>query len=157
VSSAKPKIADYPFTTLKPNLGVVKNDFSSFVIADIPGLISGASSGAGLGFKFLKHLSRVKLLLHLVDLSSFDENELTDDIRKIEKELELYDSKLFKTDRWIILNKNDLNPEKSEIIKKFIENNFPNIPVYNISSVSMNGVKKLVEDISKWCLDKYSE
>ena len=157
VSSAKPKIADYPFTTLKPNLGVVKNDFSSFVIADIPGLISGASSGAGLGFKFLKHLSRVKLLLHLVDLSSFAENELTNDIRKIEKELELYDSKLFKTDRWIILNKNDLNPEKSEIIKKFIENNFPNIPVYNISSVSMNGVKKLVEDISKWCLDKYSE
>ena len=157
VSSAKPKIADYPFTTLKPNLGVVKNDFSSFVIADIPGLISGASSGAGLGFKFLKHLSRVKLLLHLVDLSSFAENELTDDIRKIEKELELYDSKLFKTDRWIILNKNDLNPEKSEIIKKFIGNNFPDIPVYNISSVSMNGVKKLVEDISKWCLDKSSE
>ena len=105
----------------------------------------------------MKHLSRVKLLLHLVDLNSFIEKELIEDIKKIEKELELYDSKLFKTDRWIVLNKNDLNLEKSKIVKNLIEINFPNVPVYNISSVSMNGIKKLVKDISKWCLDKSSE
>ena len=154
ISSAKPKIADYPFTTLKPNLGVVSNNFSSFVVADIPGLISGASSGAGLGFKFLKHLSRVKLLLHLVDISVFDENKISQDIKKIEKELELYDSKLFKTDRWIVLNKNDIDYEKSKKLKKSIESHFPKIKIYNISSISKNGIKELVNDISEWCLKK---
>ena len=154
VSSAKPKIADYPFTTLKPNLGVVTNNFSSFVVADIPGLISGASSGAGLGFKFLKHLSRVKLLLHLVDISVFDENKISQDIKKIEKELELYDTKLYKTDRWIVLNKNDLDYEKSKKLKKSIGSHFPKIKIYSISSISKNGIKELVNDISEWCLKK---
>ena len=154
ISSAKPKIADYPFTTLKPNLGVVTNNFSSFVVADIPGLISGASSGAGLGFKFLKHLSRVKLLLHLVDISVFDENKISQDIKKIEKELELYDTKLYKTDRWIVLNKNDLDYEKSKKLKKSIGSHFPNIKIYSISSISKNGIKELVNDISEWCLKK---
>ena len=154
ISSAKPKIADYPFTTLKPNLGVVTNNFSSFVVADIPGLISGASSGAGLGFKFLKHLSRVKLLLHLVDISVFDENKISQDIKKIEKELELYDTKLYKTDRWIVLNKNDLDYEKSKKLKKSIGSHFPKIKIYSISSISKNGIKELVNDISEWCLKK---
>ena len=157
ISSAKPKIADYPFTTLKPNLGVVSNNFSSFVVADIPGLISGASSGAGLGFKFLKHLSRVKLLLHLVDISVFDENKISQDIKKIEKELELYDTKLYKTDRWIVLNKNDLDYEKSKKLKKSIGSHFPKIKIYSISSISKNGIKELVNDISEWCLKKIDD
>ena len=157
ISSAKPKIADYPFTTLKPNLGVVTNNFSSFVVADIPGLISGASSGAGLGFKFLKHLSRVKLLLHLVDISVFDENKISQDIKKIEKELELYDTKLYKTDRWIVLNKNDLDYEKSKKLKKSIGSHFPKIKIYSISSISKNGIKELVNDISEWCLKKIDD
>ena len=112
VSAARPKVADYPFTTLHPNLGVVRVDENrSFVIADIPGLIEGASEGAGLGHQFLRHLQRTRLLLHLVDVAPFDENaDPANDARAIVEELRKYDESLFRKPRWLVLNKVDLIP-----------------------------------------------
>ncbi len=113
VSAAKPKVADYPFTTLYPNLGVVRvNDNRSFVIADIPGLIEGAAEGAGLGHRFLKHLQRTGLLLHLVNISPFDPDaDPAKDAKAILKELKKYDPALHKKPRWLLINKIDLVPE----------------------------------------------
>jgi GTP-binding protein len=113
VSAAKPKVADYPFTTLYPNLGVVRvSDNRSFVIADIPGLIEGAAEGAGLGHRFLKHLQRTGLLLHLVDISPFDPDaDPAKDAKAILKELKKYDEALYKKPRWLLINKIDLVPE----------------------------------------------
>ncbi|MBK8760910.1 MAG: GTPase ObgE [Sulfuritalea sp.] len=113
VSAAKPKVADYPFTTLYPNLGVVRvGDNRSFVIADIPGLIEGAAEGAGLGHRFLKHLQRTGLLLHLVDISPFDpEADPAKDAKAILKELRKYDDALYRKPRWLLINKIDLVPE----------------------------------------------
>jgi GTP-binding protein len=113
VSAAKPKVADYPFTTLYPNLGVVRvSDNRSFVIADIPGLIEGAAEGAGLGHRFLKHLQRTGLLLHLVDISPFDPDaDPAKDAKAILKELKKYDEALHKKPRWLLINKIDLVPE----------------------------------------------
>lgn len=112
LSSAHPKIANYPFTTLYPNLGVVKvGPYQSFVIADIPGLIEGAAEGAGLGIQFLKHLSRTSLLLHLVDVAPLDENEdPVESVRIIENELTKYSDELGQRERWLVLNKIDLLP-----------------------------------------------
>jgi len=114
VSAAKPKVADYPFTTLHPNLGVVRvDDRRSFVIADIPGLIEGAAEGAGLGHRFLKHLQRTGLLLHLVDISPFDPDaDPAKDAKAILKELKKYDEALYKKPRWLLINKIDLVPEE---------------------------------------------
>ncbi|GLR12652.1 GTPase Obg [Chitinimonas prasina] len=113
VSAARPKVADYPFTTLAPNLGVVRIDHNrSFVIADIPGLIEGAAEGAGLGHRFLKHLSRTGILLHIVDLAPFSEE--TDPVREaqaIVEELRKYDEELYNKPRWLVLNKLDMVPE----------------------------------------------
>lgn len=113
VSAAKPKVADYPFTTLHPNLGVVRIDHNrSFVIADIPGLIEGAAEGAGLGHRFLKHLARTGVLLHLVDLAPFDES--TDPVAEaqaIVEELRKYDEALYQKPRWLVLNKLDMIPQ----------------------------------------------
>ena len=113
VSAARPKVADYPFTTLHPNLGVVRvDDNRSFVIADIPGLIEGAAEGAGLGHRFLKHLQRTGLLLHLVDISPFDPDaDPAKDAKAILKELKKYDEALYKKPRWLIINKIDLVAE----------------------------------------------
>jgi GTP-binding protein len=113
VSAARPKVADYPFTTLHPNLGVVRvDDNRSFVIADIPGLIEGAAEGAGLGHQFLRHLQRTRLLLHLVDLAPFDEGaNPVADARAIVAELRKYDEALYRKPRWLVLNKMDLIPE----------------------------------------------
>lgn len=111
VSSAKPKVADYPFTTLVPNLGVVKvQQHRSFVIADIPGLIEGASEGAGLGVRFLKHLTRCRLLLHMVDMAPVDESNPVDNVRVIANELQKFSPTLYGRDRWLLLNKIDLLP-----------------------------------------------
>jgi GTP-binding protein len=112
VSSAHPKVANYPFTTLYPNLGVVKVDsYQSFVIADIPGIIEGAAEGAGLGIQFLKHLSRTSLLLHLVDVAPMDETEdPVESVRVIEKELHKFSDELGQRERWLVLNKIDLLP-----------------------------------------------
>jgi GTP-binding protein len=110
VSSARPKVADYPFTTLHPNLGVVRVDTSrSFVVADIPGLIEGAAEGAGLGHQFLRHLQRTHLLLHLVDIAPFDEGvDPAKEVRALAAELKKYDPALAKKPRWLVMNKADL-------------------------------------------------
>lgn len=124
VSAAKPKIADYPFTTLHPNLGVVRVDTDhSFVIADIPGLIEGAADGLGLGHKFLKHLQRTKVLLHIVDIAPLDESaDIVADAVAITKELEKYSDELYNKPRYLVINKLDLilEEERDEIINKFI-------------------------------------
>ena len=125
VSAAKPKVADYPFTTLHPNLGVVRmDDTSSFVIADIPGLIEGAAEGAGLGHRFLKHLQRTGILLHLVDLAPFDpDTDPVQEARAIVEELKKYDEELHNKPRWLVLNKVDmLEPEeREEKVKAFLD------------------------------------
>jgi GTP-binding protein len=114
VSSARPKVADYPFTTLYPNLGVVSlGDEKSFVIADIPGVIEGAAEGAGLGLQFLKHLSRTRLLLHLVDIAPLDEGvDCAAEVKKIEQELSRHSVTLVDKERWLVLNKKDLLSEE---------------------------------------------
>ena len=147
ISSAKPKVADYPFTTLSPNLGVVQSGFNSFVVADIPGLIPGASEGVGLGIQFLKHLSRVKVLLHLVDISTFDTNKIVKNIEDINKELELYSSELAQKEQWIILNKNDLDPSKEKIIKQEVKKKISKKEIFSISAITGKGVEKLVSKI----------
>jgi len=112
VSSAKPKVANYPFTTLVPNLGVVKvEQHRSFVVADIPGLIEGASEGAGLGIRFLKHLTRCRVLLHIVDMFPFDGSDPLENAKNIVNELEQFSSGLVGRERWLVLNKTDLLPE----------------------------------------------
>lgn len=112
VSQARPKVADYPFTTLYPHLGVVRIEHSrSFVIADVPGLIEGAAEGAGLGIQFLKHLTRTRLLLHLVDMAPLHDHDLADDVRTIERELSAFSAHLAAQERWLVLNKIDLLPE----------------------------------------------
>lgn len=125
VSAARPKVADYPFTTLHPNLGVVRmDDTSSFVIADIPGLIEGAAEGAGLGHRFLKHLQRTGLLLHIVDVAPFDpEVDPVREARAIVAELEKYDAELHGKPRWLVLNKLDMLPqeERDLTVSAFLE------------------------------------
>jgi GTPase len=124
VSSAKPKIADYPFTTLHPNLGVVRIDHQrSFVIADIPGLIEGASDGHGLGFKFLRHLQRTKILLHLVDIFPLDENiDVVANAVAITAELKKYSEELYNKPRYLVINKIDLvlEEERKQYVDDFI-------------------------------------
>lgn len=116
VSAAKPKVADYPFTTLVPNLGVVDVDrHRSFVMADIPGLIEGASDGAGLGIRFLKHLARTRFLLHLVDIAPYDETDPVASVQAIAGELEKFSPTLASLPRWLILNKIDLVPSAEEV------------------------------------------
>ncbi len=147
VSSAKPKVADYPFTTLYPNLGVVSVEtHRSFVVADIPGIIEGAAEGAGLGLQFLKHVSRTRLLLHLVDVAPLDESvDPVEDVRIIEKELVNYSDELASYDRWLVLNKIDLLPEDERearcqaIIKAL---NWQG-PVYTISAMKQEGTREL--------------
>lgn len=125
VSAAKPKVADYPFTTLAPNLGVVRIDHNrSFVIADIPGLIEGAAEGAGLGHRFLKHLARTGLLLHIVDLAPFsEETDPVYEARAIVEELRKYDEDLFNKPRWLVLNKLDMisEDERDARVDAFLE------------------------------------
>ena len=124
VSSARPKVADYPFTTLHPNLGVVRVDAErSFVIADIPGVIEGAAEGLGLGLKFLKHLQRTKLLLHIVDIAPLDnEFDVVKSAIAITQELEKYDAELYAKPRYLVINKIDLisEQERSQVVEKFI-------------------------------------
>lgn len=148
VSSARPKIADYPFTTLYPNLGVVSVGTSrSFVVADIPGVIEGASEGAGLGIQFLKHLDRTRLLLHLVDIAPLDEAvNPADEVRKIAAELENYNPELAQRERWLVLNKVDLVvPDEVESRRKQLLAELSwNGPVYTISAVTGEGTGKLV-------------
>ena len=149
VSAAKPKVADYPFTTLHPNLGVVRvGENQSFVIADIPGLIEGASEGAGLGHQFLRHLARTTLLLHLVDIAPFDPSiNPVDEARAIVNELKKYDELLYQKPRWLILNKIDMVEDVADKVKTFIKSFGWTGPVYSISAIKGVGCKELTYDI----------
>lgn len=152
VSAARPKVADYPFTTLYPNLGVVRIDVErSFVIADIPGLIEGAAEGAGLGVTFLKHLQRTRLLLHLVDLAPLsEEDDPVDQVRQLELELAKFDSSLVSKPRWLVFTKADLLPPEeaaeraAEAVRKL---DWP-APWHVVSSVAHAGTEQLMQDVS---------
>jgi GTP-binding protein len=153
VSQAKPKVADYPFTTLHPNLGVVRvGTHQSFVIADIPGLIEGAAEGAGLGIQFLKHLSRTGLLLHIVDIAPVDGSDPIDNAKKILLELEKYSNELSNKERWLVLNKTDLVLEEElDEIKTAITDALDwKGPVYTMSAISKTGTQKIVTDIMQY-------
>ena len=150
VSAATPKVADYPFTTLQPNLGVVKFDIDkSFVIADVPGLIEGASDGVGLGDKFLKHLTRTRLLLHLIDgLSNISGSDPIDDAQTIIGELKKYEETLFNKPRWIVLNKIDLNYDADTLKKQIKDKIGWNDKIFVISSLTGQGCKELIKEIA---------
>ena len=147
VSAAKPKVADYPFTTLHPNLGVVRVDHNrSFVIADIPGLIEGAAEGAGLGHRFLRHLQRTRLLLHLVDISPYDPDaDPIRDAHSILEELRKYDESLFDKPRWLIINKIDLVPEeeRKQRIAELVKGYGKVDKYFTISGLTGDGCKPL--------------
>jgi GTP-binding protein len=148
VSAARPKVADYPFTTLAPNLGVVRtSEHRSFVIADIPGLIEGAAEGAGLGHQFLRHLQRTHLLLHLVDLAPFDtQADPVRDARTIVEELRKYDEALHAKPRWLVLNKLDLIPsdEHADRIQAFLDAFGPVERHFVVSAINGEGCEKLI-------------
>ena len=147
ISNARPKIADYPFTTLHPNLGVVRvGPDQSFVVADIPGLIEGASEGAGLGHQFLRHLQRTELLLHLVDIAPFDDADPVAQARAIVKELKAYDPGLHAKPRWIVLNKLDMVPaeEREARVKDFVRRLRWKGPVFAVSALARDGLDALV-------------
>jgi GTPase len=145
VSAARPKVADYPFTTLQPNLGVVRVDTNrSFVIADVPGLIEGAADGAGLGVRFLKHLTRTSLLLHLVDLAPLD--GVTDPVteaKAIVNELKKHDEELYIKPRWLVLNKIDMVQDPEQVVADFVKAFDWDGPVFAISAINGNGCKQL--------------
>ncbi|HKO98534.1 MAG TPA: GTPase ObgE [Pyrinomonadaceae bacterium] len=149
ISAAKPKIADYPFTTLEPNLGVVDlGDFRTFVVADIPGLIEGAHEGAGLGDRFLRHVERTKLLLHLVDVSSLSGREPVSDYLTVNRELKAYNPELAERPQMVIATKIDAldEPERLESLRKQAE--IEGVPFYAISSVANKGTKELIAAIA---------
>ncbi len=154
VSAATPKVADYPFTTLQPHLGVVRiGTDQSFVIADIPGLIEGAADGAGLGIQFLKHVARTRLLLHVVDIAPFD--GVTDpvtEIRAIEKELKGYDARLLRRPRWLVFNKADLLPpeERDKAAKAIVRRLRWKQPWYLVSAIAREGTWPLCLDIQRF-------
>ncbi len=148
ISAARPRVADYPFTTLHPNLGVVRADaFRSFVVADIPGVIEGASEGAGLGIQFLKHLSRNRILLHLLDIADpLGLDHIIDSFHQLEQELEKFSTKLAELPRWLVLNKLDLFPENeaeercAEIVKRLNWHG----RLFKISALQKSGTQSLV-------------
>lgn len=153
VSAAKPKVADYPFTTLIPNLGVVSvGRYKSFVVADIPGLIEGASEGAGLGIRFLKHLARTRLLLHLVDMAPLDESDPADAAEVILNELEKFSPALMQRDRWLVLNKADqlLDDERESRLRQVVERLEWTGPVFVISALEREGTEALSQAIMRY-------
>lgn len=150
VSAAKPKVADYPFTTLVPNLGVVRLDMQrSFVIADIPGIIEGAADGAGLGTQFLKHLERCRILLHVIDILPVDGSDPLENAKTIISELEQHNEKLAGKPRWIVFNKIDLvlEEEAKEITDRIIEGLDWQGDVHCISAFNRNGTQELTQKV----------
>ena len=150
VSAAKPKVADYPFTTLYPNLGVVRvGQGQSFVMADIPGIIEGAAEGAGLGIRFLKHLSRTRIILQMVDIASFEHPDLVKTVKTLNQELKKYSSELAKRERWLVFNK--IDALRAEDVKKLCDKTVKALkwkgPVYQISAATGQGTQKLTKDI----------
>ncbi|HKM26592.1 MAG TPA: Obg family GTPase CgtA [Thiopseudomonas sp.] len=153
VSAAKPKVADYPFTTLVPNLGVVSiGRYKSFVIADIPGVIEGAAQGAGLGIRFLKHLTRTRLLLHIVDLAPIDNTDPAQDAQVISDEIEAFSPSLAERDRWLVLNKVDqlLDDEREERKQAVIKQLGWTGPVFMISALDGEGTKELAQAMMRY-------
>ena len=153
VSAARPKVADYPFTTLVPNLGVVSvQAHRSFVVADIPGLIEGASEGAGLGIRFLKHLVRTRLLLHLVDVAPFDGSDPVENVQTIARELERFSPALALRERWLVLNKVDLLPEDQQEARcqELVSSLNWQGPVFQVSALSGKGTAALCQAIMNW-------
>jgi len=151
ISNARPKIADYPFTTLHPNLGVVRvGPEQSFVVADVPGLIEGASEGAGLGHQFLRHLQRTRILLHLVDIAPFDEGvDPVAQAKAIVGELKKYDKALYDKPRWLVLNKLDMVPadEREARVKDFVKRFKYKGPVFEISALTREGCEDLIKAV----------
>lgn len=153
VSAAKPKVADYPFTTLVPSLGVVRMDsHQSFVVADIPGLIEGAADGAGLGIQFLKHLERCRVLLHLIDIDPIDGSDPVENAKIIISELEKYSDKLAQKPRWLVFNKVDLldADEAKQKAQAIVEALGWKGDYYMIAAINQEGVKKLCWDIMEF-------
>lgn len=153
VSAAKPKVADYPFTTLVPNLGVVSvGRYKSFVVADIPGLIEGAAEGAGLGIRFLKHLARTRLLLHIVDMAPLDESDPAEAAATIIEELGRFSPALTERDRWLVLNKADqlLDEDREARLKAVIERLGWEGPVHVISALEREGTEALSQEIMRY-------
>ena len=147
ISSSKPKIAAYHFTTLNPNLGVVKlKDHRSFVIADLPGLIEGASEGAGLGHKFLKHASRTRIIAHIIDMGGYEGRNPIEDYEIIRNELEKYSKKLSNKKEIVIANKCDL-PDFEENLKAF-KKKYPKIDIYPISAINNIGIEEAMEKLA---------
>ena len=144
ISAAKPKIAAYHFTTLSPNLGVVKTNNNSFVVADLPGLIEGASKGEGLGDQFLKHISRTRVIAHVVDISGYEGRDPYDDYVKINKELEEYDKSMLNKPMIVIANKVDIDFNNN--LEKFIKK--VNVPVYPVSASTNKGLDKVINALA---------
>ncbi len=150
ISAARPKIADYPFTTLVPNLGVVKagEEWRSFVVADIPGLIEGAHRGAGLGHQFLRHVERTSILLHLVDISQAAEGDPVENLKTVNRELKLYSPELMKKPQAVAGTKTDIaDAEKLDRLRDYCKTN--GIDFFPVSGATGAGVKELVEYLSK--------
>lgn len=154
VSNARPKIADYPFTTMSPHLGVVRiEQENSFVIADIPGLIEGAAEGAGLGHEFLRHLERTKLLLHIIDVMPFDDEDPIEKAHALVRELGKYSDTLLAKPRWVVVNKLDLVPaeDREELVKKLHDALCPDgRPFFAISAATREGTKEVVMAIAQF-------
>ncbi|WP_339846171.1 Obg family GTPase CgtA [uncultured Halopseudomonas sp.] len=153
VSAAKPKVADYPFTTMVPNLGVVDvGQLRSFVIADIPGVIAGAAEGAGLGTRFLKHLSRTHLLLHLVDMVPPDDSDPVESIETIIHELGKFSPALTLRERWLVLNKCDqlMDDEQQALLDDVVERLEWEGPVFVISASERQGTDELAKEVMNW-------
>ena len=153
VSSAKPKIADYEFTTLYPSLGVVDySALSSFIISDIPGLIAGASKGVGLGIQFLKHLSRTKIILIVIDVFDKDYESVINEVEELIKEVKEYNKDLESNIVWLVLNKIDLvNKQETNNLMKRLEENYKNkLRVSSISAAQRKGTEELMKDIGKY-------
>lgn len=153
VSDARPKVADYPFTTLHPHLGVVRiEEGRSFVVADIPGLIEGAAEGAGLGHQFLRHLSRTRILLHLVDMVPLEPGaDPAEGVKALEIELKKFSPALAKRERWLVLNKMDLLPEdeREMRVKQVLKKLKWKRPVYRISAINGEGCRALTMDLMR--------
>lgn len=152
VSAARPRVADYPFTTLYPALGVVRADNEKrLIMADIPGLIEGAANGAGLGFAFLKHLARARLLLHIVDAGPAPA-EVIHNIKTIDRELRRYNAALCRKPRWLVLSKSDLRPPPMlAALKREIQAGYnKDIPVYTASAITGAGCRALILNLGQW-------
>ena len=149
VSASKPKIADYPFTTLRPNLGVVRVDVdASFVMADIPGLVAGAASGAGLGTRFLRHLARTRVLVHLVDVAPVDGSDPLENVAAVERELFAYSAAFRERPIWMAPSKMDLAPDTE--VAAALRERFPERPVFPISAVTGRGVAALTGALMRY-------